>query len=104
MTCFAIDFWASVVMQCKVMFFLERQKCITRSQDGHRLTHDEHIPGSLHQAEQSAGLEKGQHRHLAHRSIHRLHLPYLPSWRQLTARPTPVTLCTAPMEQAESDE
>lgn len=63
-----------------------------------------HIPGSLHQAEQSAGLEKGHHRHLAHRPLHWLHLPYIPGWRQLTAGPTPITLCTAPVEQAESDE
>ncbi|KAF3851224.1 hypothetical protein F7725_012996 [Dissostichus mawsoni] len=25
-------------------------------------------------------------------------------WRQLTARPSPIALCSAPMEQAESDE
>lgn len=41
---------------------------------------------------------------MAHRLLHWIHLPYLPGWRRLTAWPTPVTLRTAPMEQAESDE
>lgn len=68
------------------------------------ITHDGHTPASLHQTEQSAGLEKGHHCHLAHCPIHGIHLPYLPGWWQLTARPTPITLCAAPMEQAESDE
>ncbi len=85
-------------------FVLNGLKCITRGEGGHWLTRDGHIPGSLHQTEQSAGLEKGHHRHLAHGPLHWLHLPYLPGRRQLTARPTPVTLCTTPMEQAESDE
>lgn len=68
------------------------------------ITHDSHIPGSLHQTEKSAGLEKGHHCHTAHRLFHWLHRTYVPSWWQLTARPTPITLCTAPMEQAEGDE
>ena len=60
--------------------------------------------GSLHQAEQSAGLEKCHYCHLAHPFLHRFHLPYLPGRRRLTARPTSITLCSAPMEQAESEE
>lgn len=68
------------------------------------ITYNTHIPGSLHQTEKSAGLEKGHHCHTAHRLFHWLHWTYVPGWGQLTAWPTPITLCTAPMEQAEGDE
>jgi len=60
--------------------------------------------GSLHQAEQSAGLEKGHHCHLAHGPLHGLQLPYPPGWWQLASPTASVTLCSAPMEQAESEK
>lgn len=63
-----------------------------------------HLPRSLHQAEQSAGLVQRHHRHVANCLLHWFHLSDLPAWGHLTTWPTPVTLCTAPMEQAESDE
>lgn len=62
------------------------------------------ILGSLLQAEESAGLEKCHHRDTARQLLHWLQLPYLPVWSQLTARPAPVGLCTASMEQAEADK
>lgn len=62
-----------------------------------------YLLGGLHQAEGSAGLKEGDHRHLALRLLHRVQLPNLPGRRRLAAAaPRALCLPSALGEQAES--
>lgn len=67
--------------------------------------HKMNIPGSLHQTEQSAGLQKGHHCHTPHCRPHGFRPTDPPVGRGLTAMADAfLALRHAPLEQAESEE